>query len=1046
MFDGKISRALVLTSMLIVAAHAAQAVDVTPFNNGIAITDDRGGPAYVMYSAESVFTRFSPAPHLDNADHLIAVVYDHNDDQWFYDNNSSLYPFDPAAGDRLLASLDLTNDTATVLLGSNEVYRGISRGVASTDLTFVPNLWGGKSNMGEFSPEGSFFLPFDEPANVVPTAGFTFSMSGDVTPLSASFDGALSADDSSITDYAWDFGDGNAGTGLNATHDYSSAGVYQVALTVTDDAGASDTIVKDVFVAAGSLVSIGDTHNGVAATDGAVGTGFIMYSEQAVHDRFYPAPHLDNAAHLVAVVYDNEAGTWLIDNNSTRRPFTSVASDVLIAAVNFTDDTVTSLVGSNETYRGIRRGYLNGDLGFAPNLWGGKSNAGEFQVTGTSFSLSSDVPNTVPVATMLLSPDRGPVPLAVTCDASASSDDGSIAAYAWDFGDGTTGVGSVVNHTFAAEGAYVVTVTVTDDLGLTDSTTSSVTVVPDDGAVDIGELANGVAATDSRIGTGFLMYSAESVHTRFASAPHPFNADNVIAVVYDAGSSTWKYDNNQALHGFALEPTDVLIAAVDFGADTVVSLQGQQGDEHGIARGYEDGDLAFTPNIWGGATNLGEFNIVGTHFVPWSVDPNTAPVASDGSVDVAYEGSAAVTLEASDADEDGLTYQIIDGPTKGSLSGTAPALTYTAQAGQAGADFFTFRVNDGYEDSNLATVTLAILDPPNTPPTVDDQALSVETGASLAIMLTGADGDADPLTFSVTSGPTDGVLAGTAPSLTYTPNGGFTGTDTIAFVANDGTDDSLPGTITITVTTPAVAPVAVLDRYVTAQAGGAIAADAATGVLANDQGVDAAAQAELVTDVTSGTLSLAADGSFSYQAPVDWRGTEQFTYRLSTSQGVSSAVTVYLSIGVVPTATVSALTMPADNDFDFEAWEADSNGVAATYAASVSAGRIWDRHEPGPAVPIIQADIGRYQVVTVGTAVPLTVLVPNTANAPVNFHATGKGLFNNSGTAMNAITAVADGNGRVAGVTFTPPAVGRHVVLAASPVASGFIRFVVEAQ
>ncbi|RUR03380.1 PKD domain-containing protein [Labedella endophytica] len=67
--------------------------------------------------------------------------------------------------------------------------------------------------------------------------------------------------------------------------------------------------------------------------------------------------------------------------------------------------------------------------------------------------------------------------LAASVDASGSTDaDGSIASYAWDFGDGASGTGATASHTYAAAGAYTVTVTVTDDRGGSDTTSAIVTV------------------------------------------------------------------------------------------------------------------------------------------------------------------------------------------------------------------------------------------------------------------------------------------------------------------------------------------------------------------------------------------------------------------------------------------------------------------------------------------------------------------------------------------------------------------------------------------
>ena len=64
-------------------------------------------------------------------------------------------------------------------------------------------------------------------------------------------------------------------------------------------------------------------------------------------------------------------------------------------------------------------------------------------------------------------------------DASSSSDsDGSIASYAWTFGDGVTASGVTANHTYASGGSYDVTLTVTDNKGASTNVTKQVTVSP----------------------------------------------------------------------------------------------------------------------------------------------------------------------------------------------------------------------------------------------------------------------------------------------------------------------------------------------------------------------------------------------------------------------------------------------------------------------------------------------------------------------------------------------------------------------------------------
>jgi PKD repeat protein len=66
----------------------------------------------------------------------------------------------------------------------------------------------------------------------------------------------------------------------------------------------------------------------------------------------------------------------------------------------------------------------------------------------------------------------------LTCnfDGTGSTDDGTIVSYAWSFGDGATATGATTSHTYGAAGNYTVTLTVTDDVGLTGAASQTVTV------------------------------------------------------------------------------------------------------------------------------------------------------------------------------------------------------------------------------------------------------------------------------------------------------------------------------------------------------------------------------------------------------------------------------------------------------------------------------------------------------------------------------------------------------------------------------------------
>jgi len=82
------------------------------------------------------------------------------------------------------------------------------------------------------------------------------------------------------------------------------------------------------------------------------------------------------------------------------------------------------------------------------------------------------------VASFAADPTSGEPPLTVSFDATASS--GTIVTYAWNFGDGTTGSGVTIAHEYASEGTYTVTLTVTDDVGTTDTANTTITVEEDD--------------------------------------------------------------------------------------------------------------------------------------------------------------------------------------------------------------------------------------------------------------------------------------------------------------------------------------------------------------------------------------------------------------------------------------------------------------------------------------------------------------------------------------------------------------------------------------
>lgn len=271
--------------------------------------------------------------------------------------------------------------------------------------------------------------------------------------------------------------------------------------------------------------------------------------------------------------------------------------------------------------------------------------------------------------------------------------------------------------------------------------------------------------------------------------PHAYDAD--VKVTFDTPTAITlpgtDADHDTLNFTIVTKPTNGALSVVTGNKVTYTPTTGYFGTD----------SFTYTANDGKGDSNVGTINV--------TVLP-TPPVAQDQTVAVNINTPEAITLVA--AGDGTVTYSIVTEPTHGTLSGTAPNLTYTPAADYRGTDSFTFKANNG-TDSNTAVVTLNIS---LEPPVAADQSVMTPFNTAVAVTLS-ATGQGT-ITYAIATQPAHGTLSGNAPDLTYTPTKDYWGTDTFTFKANNGSDSNA-GKVTIKVQ-PA-APVGVDQPSVTVE-------------------------------------------------------------------------------------------------------------------------------------------------------------------------------------------------------------------------------------
>lgn len=335
-------------------------------------------------------------------------------------------------------------------------------------------------------------------ANMAPVSAFTTTQSY----LEVSADGSASSDaEGPIAAHAWDFGDGKTATGPTATHTYAAAGTYTVTLTVTDGAGATTASTKSVTVVANQAPVAAFTHTEDVMTtsvDGSTSTdadGHVASHAWDFGDGTTATG--PTASHTYATPGAKQVTLTVTDDQGLPTSITQTVTVQLppnqVPTASFTHSetglsTSVDAAGSTDadgTLAGYAWTFGDGSTATGVTATHAYAVSGTYTVTLTVTDDRGDTATTTRDVTVVQPPNQGPTAaftaasdqLGLTVDASSSTDpDGTVASFAWDFGDGATASGATATHTYAAPGAYAVSLTVTDNEGATATTTESVVI------------------------------------------------------------------------------------------------------------------------------------------------------------------------------------------------------------------------------------------------------------------------------------------------------------------------------------------------------------------------------------------------------------------------------------------------------------------------------------------------------------------------------------------------------------------------------------------
>ncbi len=294
-----------------------------------------------------------------------------------------------------------------------------------------------------------------------------------------------------------------------------------------------------------------------------------------------------------------------------------------------------------------------------------------------------------------------------------------------------------------------------------------------------------------------------------------------------------------------------------------------------------------------------------------------APVAfadaflTDEDVVLTVDASGGVLSNDMDVDGDVLVATLLEAPRWGEVDLSADGgFTFTPARDSSGVVTFTYAASDGAL-SDTATVTLTITPQLDAPVALADR-YTLEEDAALTIAPSGGvlandtDADGDALVAALVESPRWGEVDLSADGgFTFTPARDSSGVVTFTYAASDGALSDT-ATVTLTVAPQPDSPVALVDTLDAVQ--GIAFALPVAGVLSNDTDADGdPLTAQLVSDVSNGSLDFSPDGSLVYTSDTRFIGDDAFVYRATDGTLFSEEVEVVIRVAANPNLALLAL-------------------------------------------------------------------------------------------------------------------------------------------